>query len=296
VNQNRLGWTFRRAALPERAEGAAGATPRPEIGLTSLPDDTSEKRDEMAWLSKFARDWISAHRIAPEHFPMEMLMLSTRGRLDRGASVANARATLEQDLENASLAFAPAGAKPTHGERYRFPFETAEARRVAANRVVHGYEKTYLHALDFEMPVGSTVLVARSGVVARVITGFAPGEAKNRGRTADPAHGDAVNRVVIVHADGTYATYFPLAAEVHVVEGTKVLAGDVLGKTARAGSSAPILHLDVRRNVQSSGKLMASPVRIAFDGVADQDGVPVMGRRYGGGDTQLPAAPDYRIH
>jgi murein DD-endopeptidase MepM/ murein hydrolase activator NlpD len=306
VNRNRLAWIYERASLHEladeqrtlsqRAWSTAGfepAAPKSQLGLTGLPSDSGETSTRTRELMGFAREWILARRIAEEHFSLEALMLGALRRLDRGASTESARAGLVNDLRSASIAFAPVSGRSKHRGHYLLPFDGRVARRVATDHLAHAYQKVYLHAVDFEMPPGSSVLAARNGVVARVASGFSR-EDNGDLNASDQGHGEGVNSVTILHEDGTYASYLPLAPGLRVWEGLEVSAGDVIGESALTASGARLLHFDVRRNVRSSGNLLARPVRISFESVGGSEGVPLAGQSYGAEGTSTPAARGYR--
>ncbi len=96
----------------------------------------------------------------------------------------------------------------------------------------------YQFAYDFAMPIGSPIVAARGGTVITV-------EERWPDTDSNPMH---LNRVDIVHADGTLALYAHLMENGVLVEvGDTVVQGQII---AQGGSSAvviPLLHFQVYR-------------------------------------------------
>lgn len=94
------------------------------------------------------------------------------------------------------------------------------------------------YAYDFEMPIGSTVVAARAGVVGEVEEGY-----DDRNGVVSQA-----NYVLVRHDDGTAAVYFHLTRNGALVEiGQSVRQGQEIalsGQTGRAGIR-PHLHFGV---------------------------------------------------
>jgi murein DD-endopeptidase MepM/ murein hydrolase activator NlpD len=140
---------------------------------------------------------------------------------------------------------APGDARARHDDRvrYRMPFGGREPRTLAASGA-GGFE--------FAMPWGTPVLAARGGRVVTVVDALAAG-ADARGALAD------ANRVEVLHADGTLATYAYLrqGAAVHI--GQAVATGDLLGWSGESGAARePHLHFRVwKRDPDLSQRTLA---------------------------------------
>jgi murein DD-endopeptidase MepM/ murein hydrolase activator NlpD len=246
----------------------------------------------MREMRRVALAWIEERKLRPDHFSLDTQLLVSLRRLARGMPVAKVESSLARDLGSELLSFAPPRPKTDSDGPYGLPFQARAARkRVLAPEAAHASQRVFLHAVDFELPPGSEVLAAREGRVVRVVNGFEP-SARADHPEDDLRHGIRVNHVIVLHDDGTYATYQPLARSVEVEEGERVARGRRLGRTARlAGGRTPILHFDVRRNTLagSSGLLVSEPVRVRFADVERAGGRPLAGRD--DGSPTPPAAP-----
>jgi murein DD-endopeptidase MepM/ murein hydrolase activator NlpD len=84
---------------------------------------------------------------------------------------------LRARLSTALYAFAPSFAVHDDSTRYRLPFELLIPRNMnqgVGGEFSHTRPEDY-HAFDFIMPIGTPILAARAGRVARVIDGFRDG-------------------------------------------------------------------------------------------------------------------------
>lgn len=101
------------------------------------------------------------------------------------------------------------------------------------------------YAIDVVMPVGTSILAARDGVVMDVEEDF------NKGGTNLQAFADKANHVRILHEDGTMAVYAHLdLASVTVRRGGRVRAGQKIARSGNTGfSTGPHLHFVVQQNV-----------------------------------------------
>lgn len=132
-------------------------------------------------------------------------------------------------------------ARPDPGARYVFPFAHGTKHRLGQGydgRLSHTGESRY--ALDFHMARGTPVHAAREGVVIDVVDDFTR-------EGLDPAAGETGNRVLVLHRDGTFATYGHLQPRgAKVRPGDRVRAGQPLGQSGNTGSSSgPHLHFQV---------------------------------------------------
>lgn len=129
------------------------------------------------------------------------------------------------------------------GSIYRLPYQDGETHRVA-----QGYLGNFSHqagtrdeyAIDFSMPVGTTVLAARAGTVIGVRVDSndgGPGEAFK----------ECANFVVLRHSDGSYAEYVHLKQNGSLVRlGQLVQEGQPVGLSGQTGrANGPHLHFAV---------------------------------------------------
>lgn len=135
----------------------------------------------------------------------------------------------------------------------------------------------YQFAYDFAMPIGSPIVAARGGTVVMV-------EERWPDSDSNPMH---LNRLDIVHEDGTLALYAHLMENGVLVEvGDTVIQGQLI---AHGGSSAvviPLLHFQVYR-AQNWRDEMGADIPINFrnaDGPLDLRNGLIQGETY----TALP--------
>lgn len=163
-------------------------------------------------------------------------------------------------------AYPPAATSP-----YRLPWPGGVTRLcVQGNRAVvsHRAEDGEV-AWDFAMPVGSTVVAARGGRVARVVV-----EHTRRGTDAPN------NLIAIDHGDGTSGWYLHLEqGGALVAVGDVVRQGQPIGRSGNVGRSLlPHLHFHVRGPDGTTQP-------IAFADVPRHRGVPRMLCRYTSGNS-----------
>lgn len=96
------------------------------------------------------------------------------------------------------------------------------------------------YALDWDMPEGTPIRAARSGIVVEIQEGFTEGG-------PDPAFKSRANFIKIRHADGTIGHYVHLRhMGVEVRPGDHVLTGQLIGYSGNTGfSTGPHLHFEV---------------------------------------------------
>jgi hypothetical protein len=153
---------------------------------------------------------------------------------------------------------------------YRLPYALARHFRVAQappDRITHNDEANE-HAIDFMLPIGTSVYAAREGVVFDVA-----GDYFEAGLDPD-RDGPRANIVRVLHADGTMALYAHLNWQsIRVVPGQRIARGEHLADSGNTGlSSGPHLHFAVQRN--RNGALVSVPVEFLGAG-----GMPVTVRR-----------------
>jgi murein DD-endopeptidase MepM/ murein hydrolase activator NlpD len=164
-------------------------------------------------------------------------------------------------------------AKHDDHQVYSFPYSPENAYRILqsyGSRFSHRDREEF--AIDFNMPIGTPVHAARSGVVARI-------EESNTKGCWDDDCGQYANFVVILHDDGTTGEYYHLDKD-----GALVAVGDVVSrgqKIALSGNTGhttmPHLHFAVYRALPW-GKTQSIGVRFqGADGIIDR---PQRGARY----------------
>jgi hypothetical protein len=123
------------------------------------------------------------------------------------------------------------------------------------------------HAIDIVMPVGTTIMAVRDGIVMDVEEDF------NKAGTDLEKFADKANHVRILHKDGTMTLYAHLdLASVNVRPGAKVRAGQRIAKSGNTGySSGPHLHFVIQQNVGM--KMRSVPFR--FHRPAGEPRIPV---------------------
>ena len=123
---------------------------------------------------------------------------------------------------------------------YILPYQVGEAYKVEVS--TGHYRKANggvgLYAIDFNMPIGTTIIAARAGTVVSLEEQHKDWNNKDLSE----------NYVFIQHKDGTVARYFHLTHQGALVNlGDNVKAGDVIGKSGNTGQSGgPHLHFDVQ--------------------------------------------------
>jgi murein DD-endopeptidase MepM/ murein hydrolase activator NlpD len=112
-------------------------------------------------------------------------------------------------------------------------------------------------AVDIVMPVGTTILAAKAGVVMDIEENF------NKGGTDLKKFADKANHVRILHDDGTMTVYAHLdLASVNVRRGARVTAGQRIARSGNTGfSSGPHLHFALQQNIGM--QLVSLPFRFA---------------------------------
>lgn len=169
---------------------------------------------------------------------------------------------------------------------YRYPFSDGQAYAVTqahGGRLTSHNNTQNLYAVDFDMPVGTPVVAARSGVVVDVVLDHDKG-----GR--DPSYMEQANMITIVHDDGTLAEYAHLSPGPALVKrGERVNAGHLLGYSGNTGySTGPHLHFVVSRPDVEEGKVIRRSLPVHF--YADESHVAVTPR------AGTMAVADYRHH
>jgi murein DD-endopeptidase MepM/ murein hydrolase activator NlpD len=126
---------------------------------------------------------------------------------------------------------------------YRFPFKKGKKYEVSQSfngKASHNDEKSK-YAIDFQLDIGEKVFAAREGIVVKVIDWFT----KQGGIELR----NSANKIVILHSDGTFATYAHLDYKgTFVKEGQFVEKGQKIGVSGLTGNTrGPHLHFVVRK-------------------------------------------------
>jgi len=121
---------------------------------------------------------------------------------------------------------------------YVLPYELGKAFQVirTTSHYTRGNGGVGLYAIDFRMPIGTSVIAAR---VAAVQESYADGNNKDLQE----------NYVFIKHEDETIGRYFHLTMSGALVEeGAAVEQGQLIGRSGNSGQSGePHLHFDVQK-------------------------------------------------
>lgn len=157
---------------------------------------------------------------------------------------------------------------------YTLPFEPGKFYRVD-----QGYHGAFSHFGDFEysidwnMPMGSTIVAARDGIVVGLKNEYQVGG-------PDRALENYCNYIMIKHADGTIGEYDHLLAySTKVKVGDRVQAGEVIARSGNSGfTTGPHLHFFVYKAIDG-GHRQSFPVRFKLD-EAPKGGTVEEGKTY----------------
>lgn len=139
---------------------------------------------------------------------------------------------------------------------YSLPYEEGKAFRIDQGfngRFSHSGDFQY--AIDWNMPEGTPILAARTGVVTGMKDQFSEGGPHRR-------YENFANYVMIKHDDGTVAEYAHLKqGSSRVKVGQRVQVGEVIALSGNTGfTTGPHLHFFVYKAVDG-GKRQSFPVR-----------------------------------
>jgi len=196
----------------------------------------------------------------------------------QGKSPKEVQAIVEKDLIASAMAsyysWAPKGAVHDDAVRYQLPFASPAPRQlVQGNSGKFSHYGRQQYAFDFRMPVGDPVVAARAGKVVAVVDEY------DRGGPTKSLMGQA-NVVLVLHDDGSFASYVHLSKGAAVSEGDEVAVGDPIGSSGNTGyTTSPHLHFAVWV-LDDAGEAETVPIR--FAGKGPQGFVPVEGAYYGG--------------
>ncbi len=148
-----------------------------------------------------------------------------------------------------------------HNDEYIYGLPIAKGSSV---RVSQGYNGETSHkglsayAIDFPLPIGTSIYAARNGIVVGV-------EVSNNYGGPSPQYRPYANYVVIEHDDGTMGNYYHLKQDGTAVRvGDKVTKGQLIAYSGNTGyTTAPHLHFSVSKvDPISMRRPMNLPVKI----------------------------------
>ena len=117
---------------------------------------------------------------------------------------------------------------------YVLPYEVGTARRLSQSNCDGFHNDLDWFAYDFDMPIGTPVLAARSGVVSWVQEQYEDGD-------HEFLH---ANTVEITHSDGSKAQYLHLTRNGALVDvGDRVERGQLIGRSGFTGMTGSRRHL-----------------------------------------------------
>ena len=251
---------MRDAERVRRGLGAAGVLAAWLLAL-ALPagSDPSGSADVEAWTRRELEAWREQFHLSPRVGDADALVAAAKRRVESSGSSFGLEAWLKRELQRAYYAFAPPEAVHDATARYALPFDPVIPRILGQGP---GGEYSHTgrdhHSYDFVMPVGTPVRAVREGVVARVVDGFTKGG-------KDLALKPYANRVLVLHADGTFAAYAHLSPGIPVKEGEPVTRGQVIARSGQTGfSGAPHLHFAVERAETDGINVVARTLPIRF--------------------------------
>jgi hypothetical protein len=160
-----------------------------------------------------------------------------------GLDIATAKGRVGETRRIAYFFGHPDLSSPDTTYLYRLPFRKGKKYELSQGwngKSSHRNESSR-YALDFQLNVGEAVFAAREGVVVRAIDWFT--------KRGGPELRNAANRIVILHDDGTIASYVHLDYRgVLVREGERVSKGQKIGISGLTGfTRGPHLHFVVRK-------------------------------------------------
>ncbi|MFQ5609082.1 MAG: M23 family metallopeptidase, partial [Woeseiaceae bacterium] len=143
-----------------------------------------------------------------------------------------------------------------HDDDHLYAFPYASGR---SYRILQGFGSRFSHtgleqyAIDFDMPEGTPVHAARSGIVAEVVERHSKGCWRS-------GCGRYANYIVVLHSDGTTGEYYHLQQDGALIDvGDSVARGQRIGYSGNTGNTAlPHLHFAVYR-ASSMGETQSIP-------------------------------------
>jgi murein DD-endopeptidase MepM/ murein hydrolase activator NlpD len=132
----------------------------------------------------------------------------------------------------------------TNADKYAYtlPFEAG-----TKHRIVQGYGGLFSHkniaALDFDMPVGTSICAAREGII------YSYKDNSNEGGPF-PGYKSKANYIIIKHDDGSLGCYWHLKYKGVITKSGRVSKGQIIGYSGSTGFLfSPHLHFSVKRKL-----------------------------------------------
>jgi murein DD-endopeptidase MepM/ murein hydrolase activator NlpD len=254
------GQRFREMAM---SQYATSGDPNPEV----------EKQVHAVLESSLAESGINLPSEKLDELSKQIVALYAKGN-----SPKEVQKIVDEDLLAAVKAsyysWAPKGAIHDDDARYALPFDSKAPRQlVQGNDGRFSHYGRHRYAFDFRMPVGEPVVAARAGEVVEVVDEY------DRGGPSKALMGKA-NVVLVLHDDGSFASYVHLSKGAAVSVGDHVKVGDPIGRSGNTGyTMGPHLHFAVWV-LDDDGEATTVPIR--FAGKVPEGFVPVQGAYYGG--------------
>lgn len=241
--------------MSRRARSALGALLL--VWLTAAAPRSASQAE--AWVRAEAERYRARFHYSAEVIDAQTLAARARLRVEETGSTAGLDDWLDDELKRSVLAFAPADARPDPDARYGLPFDPVFPRHLGQGPGgTYSHTGEDYHAFDFVMPIGTEVRAARQGVVVRVIDGFTKGG-------DDRALAGLANSIIVLHEDGTFATYAHLSRGIPVKEGERVSRGQALARSGQTGwTTAPHLHFVVHH--KEGDQVPSVPIRFGRPG------------------------------
>lgn len=155
------------------------------------------------------------------------------------------------------------GGKPDPDAVYELPFLKGQRFPVTQTSFAETHTRVdgTTYAVDFGMPVGTTVCAARDGIV------IALREDSDCGGEQLPEYKNSANYLIVKHSDGTYGEYDHIKKDGVLVQlGDNVRAGQKIALSGNTGySSGPHLHFNVYY-VDDKYQKQSVPIAFATDG------------------------------
>lgn len=148
-----------------------------------------------------------------------------------------------------------------HNDEYVYGLPFAKGSAVRVSQGYHGdtsHKGLSAYAIDFPLPMGTSIYAARNGIVVGV-------EVSNNYGGPSPQYRPYANYVVIEHDDGTMGNYYHLKQGGTTVKiGDKVTKGQLIAYSGNTGyTTAPHLHFSVSKvDPISMRRPMNLPVKI----------------------------------
>lgn len=169
---------------------------------------------------------------------------------------------------------------------YFLPFDTeknsvriSQGRNGPWSHFIHRNGQHSTNAVDFALPLGTSILAMRAGVVFAIIDDSEDhydGTDQGIGLSRRPG---TTNLVAIEHDDGTLAYYLHFGCkDIFVKQSQRVRQGDIIGLTGESGWIGPVPHIHIQVNEGKSQKSL--PITFEnYDGSLEHDEIYPLSER-----------------